>query len=489
MAFERLDRVDVQVLPVSPVLRRHALAGDERRAVDGVRVESPSTDEELLNPVSCRVLYPAVEVDPHAPLHVAAHLLVGIARERPFHVLLHHRPELPADDIDRRDRRVDRDDVPEIVFCDRAGRHRGAVAPPVREGHLCARDVDERLQEEVVHRGLEDGVPVKTRPGLPDNPGEVLPVRFHDHLDHLLDLRVRPDLLADDDQFVVEPLHPPVLDREIEPPEEGTVAARLDDDGLVHDHRLEEAVVGVPREEDVDPVRLAGESHLLRKPEVRYHHDEIHPLLFAEMGDVTGEFGVPEREVDPLRERFRHHLVDDRGGDADDAHHEVVGLADGMRGKDQVAGHVVVAVVGEDGVVEPPRHALELLRAVSELPVGGHGIEGEGVQNGDERLALRLDDGVGPVDGVAAVEREHPARPLVAGFFEERGDPGVPARRPVHRRSPGIEEFLVRLQVPVRVVHLQEREVGHGCREGRMWRKRLRLRRDQILFTFRGSQF
>ncbi len=167
--------------------------------------------------------------------------------------------------------------------------------------------------------------------------------------------------------------------------------------------------------------------------------------------------------MDPLREGFWHHLVDDCSGDPDDAHLEPIGLTDGVGRKDEVAAGIVVAVRGKDRVVEAAGDLPELLRTVGELPVGGHGIEPQSVENRDERLPLRLHGGVGPVDGVAAVEREHPPRPRIPHRVKECGYPGIAPGHQVFGPISGPEELGVQFQVTVRVVHLQERNlIRHG---------------------------
>src|SRR3546814_18425088 len=92
-----------------------------------------------------------------------------------------------------------------------------------------------------------------------------------------------------------------------------------------------------------------------------------------------------------------------------------------------------------------------------------HGIESESVNQRDQRARLIGDREVGPVEGIAVVERNRTVRIFFANMIEDRFD----ARKTTHGLADEIAvmcspEFCVRLCIAVQIVELENGNRGHG---------------------------
>ena len=128
---------------------------------------------------------------------------------------------------------------------------------------------------------------------------------------------------------------------------------------------------------------------------------------------MAGQLVLTQRQPDPGAEVRRHRLVDDRRRDADDADPQAATLDDAGRLEDEVVRLLIEAVDGEEWVRELPCKASEMGRTVGEVPVGRHPVQCQGIQDRHEGLPLGADDGIGPVEGVAVVEGDNGAAPLL----------------------------------------------------------------------------
>ena len=89
------------MLAVAPVLARDALFGNKSGGVIAPGLQRFITDKNLLHALSGRILDLNVGVETKTAFDVTPHLLIRIARKRPFQIFLQHRDNFLAHQLDR----------------------------------------------------------------------------------------------------------------------------------------------------------------------------------------------------------------------------------------------------------------------------------------------------------------------------------------------------------------------------------------------------
>ena len=89
------------ILTLAPVFARDALFGDKRRGVRAPLLYLFVTHKHLLDALSGRILDLQVHVETETAFDVPTHLAVRIARKRSFQILLQHRDNFLARQLDR----------------------------------------------------------------------------------------------------------------------------------------------------------------------------------------------------------------------------------------------------------------------------------------------------------------------------------------------------------------------------------------------------
>ena len=152
----------------------------------------------------------------------------------------------------------------------------------------------------------------------------------------------------------------------------------------------------------------------------------------------------------------RHSLVDDGGGNADHADLQPTALNDTGRLEDEFPRLLVEAVYRKDGVSELPRQCSQMRWSIGEVPMGGHPVQLEGVQDGDEDLPLAADNGVGPVEGIAIVERDHSTSSFLAKALQKGRHAGVATEKREDGLLSAPNQFGMWLQIAMDVVDLEK---------------------------------
>lgn len=116
----------------------------------------------------------------------------------------------------------------------------------------CSCRLGNRIEEQVVHGSLKHRVAIEANARTTDCFAQHVAVGIKNGVDHRLHRRVNGNALVDRDQAVMKLGNGARFNIDIECSNEGTVTARLDNDGAVDPHRLDKSIVSVAAEKDID---------------------------------------------------------------------------------------------------------------------------------------------------------------------------------------------------------------------------------------------
>ena len=413
-----------------------ALAGVERFSPQA-QLRDAAAD---LRPRRDRVAHAA---DAH---HVAALLPVRVAVEQIIGDVLQHGFDLGAGELARRHLRIgDRRLRHHILSRDGiAGKQRRAPAKPRRQRDLGFFLLEQRAQDELVHRAVEIAAAIEQTFAHRQFLRELGCMRRPDLRDVRRHVGVRGQQIGEHRQQAIAIVaHATRVHLEVEHADEFAVRAGIGDERLAVQHRRRHAVVRVPAEDRVDAAHASGELEVDIHAVVREQHHGPRALgarlvdQFLQARFLDAEGPIREAVARVGDRRVRKGLADDR--------HSFMHCVRREHGVFEVHGaHVLREELDRRELFHCLQHALG---PVGKFPVGGHVLHAQAPLRADHVRALGPERGGRAVPAVAAVEDER-VRPRGAQPLHQRRDMRVAAHPAVAAR--GGFEIEVRERVRLR---------------------------------------
>ncbi len=217
----------------------------------------------------------------------------------------------------------------------------------------------------------------------------------------------RDEIREDRDQLVPDAHHLAIAHVEVHAGNEFPVRARCDDMRLPHQHRLGQRVMGMAREDHVDPFDDPGHLFVDVKTIVAQANDEfsalsadlIHHLLHMFIADAKGVFrehptGVGDGHV---RKRLPDH---------GDLHAAALKEFVGFEQFGRLIPFAVKDVLAKGGKGQPLDNLLHPFGAQRKLPMEGHRVGLQRVHHVDHVLTLGLETGHRAVPRIPAIEQQ-----------------------------------------------------------------------------------
>ena len=202
---------------------------------------------------------------------------------------------------------------------------------------------------------------------VPDDLAHRLPFACESRGDSIRQARIARDAVIDRYQAMAPALNAIFRNIQIEPPDIGAMTARLENDRPIDDDGVFHAVMGVTADDHVNSGHVLGQLHILRKTEVGQDHNQIG--ILPQPFNMSGQFGIARDKAKPLAERWRHRLVHNRAGEADNAYPHPVAFDDGRGRHKQFATVFAEDICSEHRVGQLARYLSHTFRAVGKLPV------------------------------------------------------------------------------------------------------------------------
>ncbi len=352
-----------------------------------------------------------VEAVAHPPdaHHVAALLVVGVGVEDIVGHVLQDQPERLAGHRGAVGRRVGhRGRVVQVL--DRHVRPRrdaGAPAEAGRKRDLGVALRQERVADHVVPRAVHVAAPVERRVGSPDHAGQLVQIRRALRLDQRRHRRVGGDHVGEDgNEAVAEILHAAPVHVQIEAGDELAVRAAGDQHGAVHHQRLGKGVVGVGRQDHVDPVDPRRQLAVHVEAVMREQHDDRGALLLPRLRHQLGKAALADAEAE-IREHpagIRDGHVGKRLPDHGDPRPAALEIGHALVGR--LVPFRVEDVRAQQREGQRLAHLAHVVAAVGEFPVGGHGVGAQRVHHRHHVAPLGGVRGIAPLPSIAPVEQQ-----------------------------------------------------------------------------------
>jgi hypothetical protein len=88
--------------------------------------------------------------------------------------------------------------------------------------------------------------------------------------------------------------------------------------------------------------------------------------------------------------------------------------------------------------------------------MGCHRVETQGIQDRDHCLPLGFQGGIGAMESVATIAKEHTFLVLGPNLFDECGNAGIPSHRMIRRLAALPKHLLMKIKISMAIVDLKD---------------------------------